>query len=122
MSEIYGAQHKVLQEEFDTDKLADRLNEIIVLSEITEQHQAFIESQDMFFLSSIDHRGYPTCSFKAGAPGFLRVIDPKSLAFPSYDGNGMFLSMGNINTNEKIGLLLIDFENPTEFEYMVLQA
>jgi len=112
MSKIYGSQHKRLHEEFDTNKLADRLNEMIVLSEITEQHQAFIESRDLFFLSSIDHRGYPTCSYKGGAPGFLRVIDPKTLAFPSYDGNGMFLSMGNINANDKIGMLLIDFETP----------
>ncbi len=112
MSEIYGEQHRRLQEEFDTSKLADRVNQILVLSEITEQHQAFIESRDMFFLTSIDHRGYPTCSYKGGTPGFLKVIDTKTLAFPSYDGNGMFLSMGNINTNDKIGMLLIDFETP----------
>ncbi len=112
MSEIYGAQHRRLQGEFDTTKLADRVNEMLVLSEIAEQHQAFIESRDMFFLTSIDHRGYPTCSYKGGTPGFLRMIDPKTLAFPSYDGNGMFLSMGNINTNDKIGMLLIDFETP----------
>lgn len=112
MSELYGAEHRRLQQAFDTKKLADRVNEMIVLSEITAQHQAFVESRDMFFLSSIDHRGYPTCSYKGGTPGFLRVVDSKTLAFPSYDGNGMFLSMGNIKANDKIGLLLIDFETP----------
>lgn len=112
MSELYGAEHRRLQQAFDTTKLADRVNEMIVLSEITAQHQAFVESRDMFFLSSIDHRGYPTCSYKGGTPGFLRVVDSKTLAFPSYDGNGMFLSMGNIKANDKIGMLLIDFETP----------
>ncbi len=66
MSEIYGAQQKRLQEEFETTKLADSVNEMLVLSEITEQHQAFIESRDMFFLTSIDYRGFPTCPYKGG--------------------------------------------------------
>lgn len=112
MSDIYGEQHKLLQTAFDTSKLADRLNEIVVQSEITDDHRPFIESRDMFFLTSIDHRGYPTCSHKGGAPGFIKVIDNKTIAFPSFNGNGMFLSMGNINANNKVGLLLIDFETP----------
>ena len=112
MNEIYGEQHRLLQKEFDTTKLADRVKEFIVLPEITDEHKPFIESRDMFFLTSIDHRGYPTCSHKGGMPGFIKVVDNKTIAFPSYDGNGMFLSLGNINANNKIGMLLIDFERP----------
>jgi len=112
MSEIYGEQHRLLQREFDTEKLADRVKEFIVLSEITDEHKPFIESRDMFFLTSIDHRGYPTCSHKGGMPGFIKVVNNKTIAFPSYNGNGMFLSMGNINVNNKIGMLFIDFEAP----------
>jgi predicted pyridoxine 5'-phosphate oxidase superfamily flavin-nucleotide-binding protein len=112
MDELYGEQHKLLQQEFDTGKLADRVKEFIVLTEIADEHKAFIESRDMFFLTSIDHRGYPTCSHKGGMPGFIKVIDSKTIAFPSYDGNGMFLSLGNINGNNKIGMLFIDFETP----------
>ncbi|MCQ8105713.1 pyridoxamine 5'-phosphate oxidase family protein [Methylomonas sp. SURF-2] len=112
MSELYGEQHRLLQQEFETTALADRVGEMIVLAEISDEHKAFIESRDMFFLSTVDHRGYPTCSYKGGAPGFLRVLDNKTLAFPSYDGNGMFLSLGNIQANNKIGMLLIDFETP----------
>jgi hypothetical protein len=66
----------------------------------------------MFFLTTIDHRGYPTCSYKVGNPGFVKSPDNKHLIFPSYDGNGMFLSMGNITLNAKIGMLFIDFETP----------
>ena len=112
MDELYGEQHRLLQKEFDTQKLADRVKEFIVSPEITDEHKPFIESRDMFFLSSIDHRGYPTCSHKGGEPGFIKVIDEKTIAFPSYDGNGMFLSLGNINASNKVGMLFIDFETP----------
>lgn len=112
MSTIYGEQHRLLQQEFDTTRLADRVKELIVLPEITDSHKPFIESRDMFFLTTIDHRGYPTCSYKGGAPGFVKVIDNNTIAFPSYDGNGMFLSMGNITANNKVGMLFIDFGTP----------
>ena len=112
MDELYGEQHRLLQQEFDSTKLADRVKEFIVSPEITDEHKPFIESRDMFFLSSIDHRGYPTCSHKGGEPGFIKVVDEKTIAFPSYDGNGMFLSLGNINASDKVGMLFIDFETP----------
>lgn len=112
MAEIYGEQHRVMQDRFDTEKLADRVNDIIVTAELDDDRKGFIESRDLFFLTTIDHRGYPTCSYNGGNPGFVKVLDSKTLAFPSFDGNGMFLSMGNILGNNKIGLLFIDFEKP----------
>jgi predicted pyridoxine 5'-phosphate oxidase superfamily flavin-nucleotide-binding protein len=112
MSTIYGEQHRAIQQAFDSESLADRLSELIVASEIAEEHKRFIESRDLFFLSTVDHRGYPTCSYKGGDAGFVKVLDARTLAFPSYDGNGMFLSMGNIAANDKIGMLFIDFETP----------
>lgn len=112
MNQFYSPQQRELQARHDTVKLADRLQQIIVEQHINEQHQAFIESRDFFFLTTIDHRGYPTCSYKGGHSGLVRVAGPQELAFPNYDGNGMFLSLGNINGNPKIGLLFIDFETP----------
>jgi len=112
MSEIYNEEHRALQKTFDTTRLADRVDELVVRPMLAGAQKAFIESRDMFFLSSVDHRGYPTCSYKGGAPGFVRVPDPKTIVFPSYNGNGMFLSMGNINTSHKVGMLFIDFETP----------
>ena len=112
MSALYGEHHRALQSLFEARPLADRLVELIVSSEIPDQHKSFIESRDFFFLSTVDHRGYPTCSHKGGHPGFVRVLDPQSLAFPIYDGNGMFLSTGNISGQGKIGMLFIDFETP----------
>lgn len=112
MSDIYGNQHLALQDAFDTRSLADSVGQIIVQSDIADEHKGFIETRDMFFLTTIDHRGYPTCSYKGGTPGFVKVVDNKTLAFPSYDGNGMFLSMGDITANDKVGLLFTDFETP----------
>jgi len=112
MDAIYGSQHRALQARFETTKLADRLTDLIVVPQLGEDHRSFIESRDLFFLTSVDHRGYPTCSHKGGARGFVRVLDSRTLAFPSYDGNGMFLSIGNLTANPKVGLLFIDFETP----------
>ncbi len=112
MSTIYGKQHRAMQAEFATTALADAVSSIIVVPELAPEHAGFIASRDLFFLTTIDHRGFPTCSYKGGNAGFVKVIDNKTLAFPSYDGNGMFLSMGNITQNNKIGMLFIDFETP----------
>jgi predicted pyridoxine 5'-phosphate oxidase superfamily flavin-nucleotide-binding protein len=112
MNELYGRQHHAMQEMFSTTELAKRVRENIVMREFADEHKAFIEQRDMFFLTTVDHRGYPTCSYKGGNPGFVKVLDNRTLAFPSYDGNGMFLSMGNISANNKIGMLFIDFETP----------
>jgi predicted pyridoxine 5'-phosphate oxidase superfamily flavin-nucleotide-binding protein len=112
MSDIYGDGHRAFQMKYDTVRLANRIDETIVAAEIAPDQRDFIESRDMFFLSSIDHRGFPTCSYKGGAQGFVRVLDPMTIAFPNYNGNGMFLSMGNISANSKVGMLFIDFETP----------
>jgi len=111
MSEIYSEKHRALQQRFDTLRLADRLEQL-ARPTIPDDTKAFIESRDMFFLTSVDHRGYPTCSYKGGAPGFVRVLDPETIVFPIYNGNGMFLSTGNIMTSHKVGMLFIDFETP----------
>ncbi len=113
MSDIYREGHRKLQEAFDTRRLADRLDEAIVRDSLDEEDAAFIGQLDMFFLATVDDRGHPTCSYKAGAPGFVRVVDPRTLAFPNYDGNGMYLSMGNIAATRQVGMLFIDFENQT---------
>jgi uncharacterized protein len=110
MSKLYGESHRKLQREFDTERLADRIEERLFHEHITPDDQAFIERMDMFFLATADREGRPNCSYKGGDPGFIRVLDPKTLAFPNYDGNGMYLSMGNTLENPEVGLLFIDFE------------
>jgi len=112
MSRIFGDQHRALQDRFDSRRMADRIEQIGVKSEFGPAEQGFIEARDMFFLSSIDHRGRPTVSCKGGDPGFVRILDPRTLAFPSHDGNGMHYSTGNIAGHAEVGLLFMDFETP----------
>ena len=112
MTRLYGDHHRALQDQFETRKLADRVEEAVVQTEVSTGNKAFIESRDMFFLSTIDHQGRPTVSYKGGDPGSVKVVDEKTVVFPSYDGNGMFFSMGNIAGNSEVGLLFVDFETP----------
>ncbi|MCR4302182.1 MAG: pyridoxamine 5'-phosphate oxidase family protein [Sulfuricaulis sp.] len=111
MSNIYNDSHRELQDRFDTRRLADRLDEAIVQDNIAPSDKDFIERLDMFFIATVDDRGHANCSYKAGEPGFVRVVDEHTLAFPNYDGNGMYLTMGNILKTRQVGMLFIDFEN-----------
>jgi predicted pyridoxine 5'-phosphate oxidase superfamily flavin-nucleotide-binding protein len=112
MSRLYQDQHRALQDRFQSRPMADRIEQIALKTEIGPDEKAFIESRDFFFLTTVDGQGRPTVSYKGGAPGFVRVIDGDHLMFPSYDGNGMYLSMGNITANPNVGFLFIDFERP----------
>ena len=66
----------------------------------------------MFFLATADAEGQPDVSYKGGVPGFVRVVDDRTLTFPDYDGNGMFKSLGNLLVNPNVGLLFIDMQKP----------
>jgi predicted pyridoxine 5'-phosphate oxidase superfamily flavin-nucleotide-binding protein len=114
MSDIamYHEGSRQLQDRYDTRRLADRLVEVVAHRAFTDADRSFIESRPMFFLATADADGRPDCSYKGGRPGFVRVVDATTLAFPSYDGNGMFKSLGNILANPHVGLLFVDFESP----------
>lgn len=109
---MYHEGNRRLQDLFDSRRIADRLVEVTHRTALTEDDRAFIESRTMFFLATADADGRPDCSYKGGAPGFVRVTSPDSLVFPSYDGNGMWKSAGNVVVNPAVGLLFIDFERP----------
>jgi predicted pyridoxine 5'-phosphate oxidase superfamily flavin-nucleotide-binding protein len=110
MEPLYHAGNRRLQDRFDTRRLADRIEERLVHDRIDASDKAFIERCDMLFLATADEHGCPTCSYKGGDPGFVRVLDDHTVAFPCYDGNGMFLSFGNTLVNPHVGLLFISFE------------
>lgn len=109
---MYTEHQRTVQDTFDSRRLADRIEERVVQSELDADDQAFIERQMMFFLATADKRGQLNCSFKGGPRGFVRVLDAHTIAFPDYNGNGMFLSIGNICARAEVGLLFIDFEQP----------
>ena len=110
MDAPYHEGARRLQDRFATRRLADRLDEKFLAHPVIDADaRAFIERMDMFFLATADADGRPDCSYKGGDPGFVRVLDERTVAFPNYDGNGMYLSMGNLAVNPHVGLLFVDF-------------
>jgi predicted pyridoxine 5'-phosphate oxidase superfamily flavin-nucleotide-binding protein len=112
MTIIYHDGNRRFQDQFDSRRIADRLEQVTTRTAFTGDDKAFIESRIFFFLATADAAGRPTCNLKGGAAGFVRVAAPDELVFPDYDGNGMFLNLGNIAVNPGVGLLFIDFEKP----------
>ena len=99
-----------LQDAFDTRALADRIDDLLVHDTIDAGDRAFIEAPRHVLPGHRRREGRPTCSYKGGEPGFVRVLDEHTLAFPNYDGNGMYLSTGNVLANPAVGLLFLDLE------------
>lgn len=112
MGQHYHQGQRDLQDRFDTRRLADRLAES-TSDAIGERFKGFIERRDMFFIATADAEGWPEASYKGGDPGFVRVLDDHTLAYPVYDGNGMFLTTGNLAVNPRVGLLFVDWETGT---------
>lgn len=109
---MYHDGSRRLQDVFDTRRIADRLEQVTVHQQFTDGDREFVERSPMFFLATTDPDGWPDVSYKGGLPGFVHILGPSTLAFPSYDGNGMFRSLGNILLNPRVGMLFIDFERP----------
>jgi hypothetical protein len=108
MTVMFNEGNRKLQDQFDSRRIADRLEEKLTRQTFTDGDRTFIQSVPFFFLATSDDKGRADCSFKGGLPGFVQVTGDSELAFPDYDGNGMFKSLGNILLNPEIGLLFID--------------
>ena len=112
MAQEYHDGARGFQDRFDTRRLADRLAES-TSDVINDRFRSFIEKRDMFFIATANEEGWPEVSYKGGDPGFVKVLDEHTLAFPVYNGNGMFLTTGNLSVNPRVGLLFIDWETGT---------
>ncbi len=112
MTDFYGEQQRALQDEFQSRPLADRLEKLIVKTTMDADVQSFVSGRDLVTLSTVDEQGFPTVSHKGGDVGFVKIVDDKTLLVPCYDGNGMWLSAGNVQGQSQVGLLFIDLENP----------
>ncbi|WP_286171046.1 pyridoxamine 5'-phosphate oxidase family protein [Lentibacillus populi] len=98
-----------MQEQFGTVKKAAAFYNNQMLDFLNHVMTDFISQQDMMFISTADSGGNCDSSFRAGTPGFVRVINEKTLMYPEYKGNGVMASLGNIIENPHIGLMFIDF-------------
>ena len=107
----HGTGARDIQDRFDTRRLADAITSRTVHDIIAPNDADFIGRVDMFFIASQGADGGLDCSYKGGEPGFVRVVDEKTIAFPNYDGNGQYMTTGNIVETGRVGLLFIDWES-----------
>ncbi len=106
-------QERVLQKTFHTSEAADGFYDRNMRDHLSERMVHFIKYMEMMFIATADKDGHCDSSVRCGPQGFVQVLSERQLAFPDYKGNGVFASLGNIEENQHIGLLFIDFEEST---------
>ena len=111
-SALYGAGARALQDAFDSRRIADVLNEFTVHGQLNGDDIDLIQAQSTVWISTVDADGWPDVSYKGGDVGFVEVVDATELRIPSYDGNGMWRTLGNIVDDGRIALLFIDVDRP----------
>jgi predicted pyridoxine 5'-phosphate oxidase superfamily flavin-nucleotide-binding protein len=112
--DFYHDGSRQLQRRFGTEDLAAHLARKYALEELEPEHVEWIRGADAVFVASLDPQGRPDCSYKGGLPGFIRVPDTRTLEIPSYDGNGMYRTLGNAAVQPWVGLLFLFPELPAK--------
>ena len=107
--DFYHAGMRELQDRYRGRAVADRLEQHRMHTEFTEADRELIETAPFFFLATASEDSVD-CSFKGGVPGFVRVTGASELAWPDYDGNRMYRSLGNVRLNPRVGLLFLRFD------------
>jgi uncharacterized protein len=102
-----------LQAQHGTQRRAASFYEKQMLDHLNPEMQEFIGRMEMAFIATAGASGDADCSFRAGPPGFVRVIDDTTLAYPEYRGNGVMASLGNMLENAHVGMLFVDFYDST---------
>jgi predicted pyridoxine 5'-phosphate oxidase superfamily flavin-nucleotide-binding protein len=104
---------RALQEELGTTARADRFYDDQVLDHLNAAMREFVARQKMFFLATSGASGECDNTLRAGPPGVLEVLDPCTVAWPEFKGNGVMASLGNITENPHVGILMVDFVDDT---------
>ena len=99
----------VLQERYGTGQRARSFYRRQVLDRLNAGMREFIARQEMCFVATADAGGECDCSFRAGPPGFVQVLDERTLVYAEYRGNGVMASLGNLADNPHVGMLFVDF-------------
>lgn len=111
-STMYGPGARALQDALDTRRIADALANYTLHGELTDDDIALIGAQSTMWISTVDADGWPDVSYKGGDVGFVEVIGRSELRIPSYDGNGMMRTMGNIADTGRVAVLFVDTARP----------
>jgi hypothetical protein len=71
----------------------------------------FIAERDSFYMATVSETGWPYIQHRGGAPGFVRVLDQKTIGFADFRGNRQYISVGNLETNDRVSMILMDYPN-----------
>ena len=99
-----------LQRRYRTQERARRFYSQQVLDRLNDRMMRFIGRQEMVWIATADAHGECDCSFRAGPPGFVRVLDDRTVRYPEYRGNGVMASLGNLAENPQVGMVFLDFD------------
>jgi predicted pyridoxine 5'-phosphate oxidase superfamily flavin-nucleotide-binding protein len=100
---------KELQEKYGSRNSYSRMEKFSEVNGLTDGEFTFIENQNSFYLSSIGSNGFPYIQHRGGPKGFLKVLDSKRVGFIDFTGNKQYVSVGNIATNAKVSLIMVDY-------------
>ena len=100
---------KLLQEQSGSRANYERVEKNNVIDGLSDNEIGFIESQDHFYMASFGENGFPYIQHRGGPAGFIKVIDHKTLAFVDFTGNKQYISVGNIETNPNVALIMISY-------------
>lgn len=98
---------------FDGDRTFDRF---------TDNEAAFIAERDSFYLASVSESGWPYVQHRGGPPGFLKILDAKTLAFPDFAGNRQYISLGNTSVEDRVSLILVDYPRRARLKILARMA
>ena len=107
----FSAAAKKLQEQFGSRASYARMEGKTIYDGLSQYEQDFISQRDSFYLATSGENGYPYIQHRGGPKGFLKVLDANRLGFIDFKGNMQFISVGNITTNNKVSMILVDYPN-----------
>lgn len=113
-AEFYHGASRHLQRRFGTEGLAAHIARRYVVDALEPEHVEWIRGASAVYVATVDPQGFPECSYKGGLPGFIQVLDPRTLELPSYDGNGMYRTLGNASAQPRVALLFLFPELPAK--------
>ena len=103
---------KSAQDDYGSKTRLERFTEMAGPNdELTAREAGYIVERDSFYLATVNEEGWPYVQHRGGPPGFLRVLGPKRLAYADFRGNTQLVSVGNVSTNDRVSLILMDYPN-----------
>lgn len=105
----FTAAVKEMQEKLGSRKSYARLEKETYVDGLTQHEIDFIADRDSFYMATIGENGYPYIQHRGGPKGFVKVLDTKKIGFIDFRGNMQYISVGNIQTNNNVSLIMVDY-------------